>query len=181
MKIFFRGSRMTLIALTCFLAGLESQAAGPETFKVSELTFKRPAKWEWVESRSSMRAAQLNVPGEKDQAAEVVFFYFGPGSGGGTQANVDRWLGQFAEPREKINAKVEERTVGGIKATYVQAEGTYNSGPPLGPKTPLPDHGMLAAIIEGKQGHVFVRMTGPKGLVNGAGGDFKGMVEGALK
>lgn len=156
-------------------------AAGPETFTVSEFTFKRPAQWDWVENRSSMRAAQLKVVGGKNAEAEVVFFFFGQGSGGGTQANVDRWFGQFAEPKDKLQPKTEEATVGGTKVTYVQAEGTFNSGPPLGPKTPMPDYALLGAIIEGKQGHVFVKMTGPKALVKGAVADFKGMVEGALK
>ena len=30
-------------------------------------------------------------------AAVCVFFYFGPGNGGGAQANLQRWVGQFAE------------------------------------------------------------------------------------
>jgi len=155
-------------------------AAGPETFKVSEFNYKRPAKWEWVENRSSMRAAQLKVVDGKAEA-EVVFFYFGEGGGGGTQANVDRWYGQFAEPKDKLNPKSEEKTVGGVKITYVQAEGTYNSGPPLGQKVPMPGFALLGAIVEGKQGSVFVKMTGPKELVKAATADFKGMIEGALK
>src|SRR5256885_2927692 len=80
-------------------------AEGPATFKVSEFTFTRPANWEWMDvSASPMRKAQLKINGkEKDQTAEVVFYYFGEGGGGGTQANVDRWFGQFQEPKDKIN------------------------------------------------------------------------------
>src|SRR6185295_6716628 len=74
-------------------------ADAPATFKVSEFTFKRPAAWKWVVSTSEMRKAQLEiVDTAKNQKADVVFYHFGPGSGGSTQANVDRWLGQFAEP-----------------------------------------------------------------------------------
>ena len=36
-------------------------ADAPTTFKVSEFTFQRPAKWEWVETASPMRKAQLKV------------------------------------------------------------------------------------------------------------------------
>src|SRR3954462_16005476 len=69
-------------------------ADAPKTFKVAEFNFARPAKWEWIDVTSSMRKAQLKVPGtDKNQNAEVVFFYFGEGNGGGTKANVDRWLG----------------------------------------------------------------------------------------
>jgi hypothetical protein len=171
--------RLLLLGATVWLTA-NVTAAGPETFKVSEFNYKRPAKWEWVESRSSMRAAQLKVVDGKAEA-EVVFFYFGEGGGGGTQANVDRWYGQFAEPKDKLNPRSEEKTVGGVKVTYVEAEGTYNSGPPLGQKVPMPGYALLGAIVEGKAGSVFVKMTGPKALVKGAAADFKGMVEGALK
>lgn len=75
-----------------------------------------------------MRKAELRVrDAAKKGKAEVVFFQFGPGGAGGTQANVDRWFGQFQEPRDKIHSKVEEVTVRGHKVTYVQAEGTYQS------------------------------------------------------
>ncbi len=90
---------------------------------------------------------------------------------------MDRWLVQFQEPREKINARVEEATVGKTKITYVQAEGTYSSGMPGGPTTPMTDYALLGAILESEQGNVFVRMTGPKGLVKASVADFKKMIE----
>lgn len=156
-------------------------AAPPATFKVSEFTFTRPVQWEWVETTLPMRQAQLKVTDPKTkESAEVVFFYFGPGSGGGTKANVDRWLGQFQEPKEKINSKVEEVTVANKQVTYVQAEGTYMSGMPGGPKTAQPNSMLLGAIIESDQGNVFVRMTGPKTLVKNSNAEFKKLVESAL-
>jgi len=119
---------------------------------------------------------------EKTKAkADVVFYHFGPGGAGGTQANVDRWLGQFAEPRDKINAKVEDTTVGKHKVSYVSAEGTYKSGMPGGPQTPMPNYALMGAIIESGEGSVFVKMTGPKELTRSATADFKKMVESALK
>src|SRR5690349_18288292 len=178
--------KFSLLKRICFLCPLLGAAAAlaesPATFKVSEFTFSRPASWEWVEVASPMRKAQLKVVGTKTKAsAEVIFFHFGAASGGGTKANVDRWFGQFQEPRDKINAKTEEVTVGKHKITYVQAEGTYKSGMPGGPQTPMPDHALTGAIIEAEQGSVFVRMTGPKALVKESLPDFKKMVEGALK
>lgn len=158
-------------------------ARGEETtFKVGETSFTRPAKWEWVEATSPMRKAQLKVADQKGGAsAEVVFFQFGPGPMGGVKANVDRWLGQFVEPREKINAKTEEVTVGKTKVTYVQAEGTYKSGMPGGAQTPMPDYALAGAIIEAADGNIFVKMTGPKALVKSSAGEFKKMIESGLK
>jgi len=179
MKISFR-----LVAISLLFASLNCLRAAdaPATFKVSELTFTRPAKWEWVESTSQMRKAELKVVDEKTKAkAEIVFYHFGQGPAGGTQANVDRWLGQFSEPRDKINAKTEESTVGKHKVTYVSAEGTYKSGMPGGPQTPMPNYALLGAIIEASEGSVFVKMTGPKELTKFATADFKKMVESALK
>jgi len=174
---------LRIAAFVAFAAfGSTPLLAAPETFKVSEFTFKRPAAWEWVETTSKMRAAQLKVSSsDKKQSGDVIFFYFGAGGGGGVKANVDRWFSQFEEPREKINAKSEEVTVGKTKVTYVTAEGTYKSGQPGGPFTPMKDHMLLGAIVEGGEGSIFVRLTAPKDLGKSATADFKKMIESALK
>src|SRR5947209_4522231 len=118
------GCRVLFLLPYCALS-----AEPPATFKVSEFTFTRPAAWQWVEVTSSMRKAQLRVvSADKKQSADIIFFHFGEGSGGGTQANVDRWFRQFQEPKEKLHAQTEEVTVAGHRLTYVQAEGTYLSG-----------------------------------------------------
>lgn len=155
-------------------------AETPKTFKVGEFTFTRPVAWEWVDVTSAMRKAQLKVnDADKKQSAEVIFFYFGQGNGGGTQANVDRWLSQFQEPKDKINSKVEEATAGKRKVTYVQAEGTYLSGMPGEPKTAQPNSMLLGAILESDQGNVFVRLTGPADLAKASKSEFRKMMEGA--
>ena len=157
-------------------------AAAPESFKVSEFTFKRPANWEWVEVASQMRKAQLKVPDPKGKgSADVIFFHFGPGNGGGTKPNIERWYSQFQESRDKINARSEETTIGKHKVTYVHAEGTYMSGMPGGPQTPMAGSALAGAIIEAEQGNVFIRMTGPKELVKASLPDFKKMVESGLQ
>jgi len=168
-------------ALLCGVSVLRA-AEAPASFKVSEFTFNRPANWEWVESTSPMRKAILKVVDAKTKAAaEVVFYHFGQGNGGGTQANVDRWLGQFVEPRDKISAKVEEVTVGKHKVTYVSGEGTFKGGMPGGPQTPTPEYALLGAIVEASEGSVFIKLTGPKALSKASAEDFRKMVESALK
>jgi hypothetical protein len=165
-----------------FLATALLAAEAPATFKVSEFTFTRPTSWEWVQVTSQMRKAQLKVPDTKATgSADVIFFHFGPGDGGGTKANVERWYGQFKEPRDKIGARSEETTVGKHKVTYVHAEGTYLSGMPGGAQTPVADYALAGAIIEADQGSVFIRMTGPKELVKASLPDFKKMVQSGLQ
>ena len=169
-----------VLFLTSALATVAADAAA--TFKVSEFTFKRPEKWEPVETASPMRKAQLKVStADKKDSAEVVFFHFGPANGGGVQANVDRWFSQFQEPREKLGAKTEETTIAKRKVTFVRAEGTYLSGMPGGARSAQPNSALRGAIIESTEGNVFVKMTGPASLVKSSEDDFKKMIESALK
>lgn len=169
-----------LLSLASVLTAARA-AEGPASFKVSELTFQRPADWEWVATQSMMRKAQLKVPNSNGEAGEVVFFHFGPNNGGGTEANIDRWFRQFEGDRAAIKARTEEAKAGGSKVTYVFAEGTYKSGMPGGPTTPKPGFAMAAAIIEDPAGHVFVRFTGPKALVDKSVAGFREMIGGAKR
>ena len=170
--------RLALLVLS--LAGAASlYAADPATFPVGGLTFKRPADWSWVEVSSPMRKAQLKVPGSKpEDFADIVFFHFGPGGGGGVQANVDRWVKQFPDGQDK--AKIEPQQIGGAKVTLVTTEGTFNSGMPGGPTTPMANYALLGAIIEDKEGDIFVKMTGPAALVKGSRQKFLDFLASAL-
>ena len=93
-------------------------------------------------------------------------YYFGPGQGGSVEANVDRWIGQFLQTDGKPSkeaAKVEKRTVHGLKVTTVDVSGAYTGmGGPRAPQGP-PKHGyrLLGAVVEGPQGSVFIKFTGP--------------------
>src|SRR5688572_20727336 len=109
----FYSQVFTTLFFALGLASMAISAEAPSSFKVGEFNFARPTDWQWVETTSTMRKAHLKVVGaDKKENAEVVFFYFGEGGGGGTQANIDRWLAQFEEPKDKLNSKVEQVTVG---------------------------------------------------------------------
>lgn len=180
---FWRLPRLLLVAFGLVFATGPTHdtfaAEAPTTFKVSSLSFTRPAKWEWVPTQSQMRKAVLKVPQAAGEAGEVIFFHFGEGAAGGTQANIDRWFRQFQEPKDKIKARTEESKVGASKLTYVFAEGTYMSGMPGTPPTPKPGFAMVGAILEDPAGHIFIRYTGPKTLVDSTTADFKKLVESA--
>jgi hypothetical protein len=170
---------MRSLCIACLLPVLAALAAdAPATFKVGDYTFTRPVKWESVQPSSSMRKAQLRVPGDKGQSADVIFFHFGPGGGGGTQANIDRWQGQFTDAHDK-SAKPEK--IGRHNVIYVTSKGTYSGGMPGAPATPLPNYALLGAIIESDGGNIFIKMTGPEKVVSAAEKDFRQMVASALK
>ena len=115
-----------------------------------------------------MRLATYTIQqaaGDTD-AGECGVYYFGPGQGGSVQANLDRWIGQFLQADGKASqsaAKVQNRTVHGLKITTVDVSGAYSGmgGPTAQPGAPKPGYRLLGAIVEGPQGSVFFKFTGP--------------------
>jgi len=155
-------------------------AADPVEFQVANLVFERPDGWAWVPPPSAMRKAQLAPPAiGESPAPEVVFFHFGPDQGGSVQANIQRWVDQFQGGSATANALQREEVFGGVKVTFVTATGTFLSGMPGGPTTPMPGYGLYAAILEGTQGNVFVKMTGPDPAVRAAVPAFESMISAA--
>lgn len=177
MRVFrFSFCAAAVVALAC--SGV--RAADPVEFSVATFQFERPDGWAWVVPDSPMRRAELAAPaGDSDAAPEVTFFYFGADQGGSVDANIQRWVGQFAGGAEATNAMQRIEQYGPTKVTYVTATGTFNSGMPGGPTTPMENYGLLGAILEGTQGNVFVKMTGPDPAVRAAGPAFEAMIESA--
>lgn len=132
----------------------------------STLRFAAPEGWESLPPSSSMRKAQYRLPRAAGDAedAEMVVFYFG-GQGGGVQANIDRWIGQFQKPDGTPagdSAKVSRRTSHNIPLSIVDVSGTYTgSGGPMSPGAPKPGFRMLAAVAEAPDGPWFFKLTGP--------------------
>ncbi len=161
---------------------LMGRAADPATFTVGGLTFKRPDTWKWVSINSQFRKAQLKVPDPFDPAkpgADVVFFDFGAGQGGAIEDNISRWVGQFEQKDgAAVKPVVEAATIKGTKVTRVRVDsGTFSSGMPGGPTTPMENYGLYGAIIESTQGNVFIKMTGPAALVKAAAADFESLIQ----
>jgi len=165
---------MRLFALLFLIISNVLLAADPVDFGVGGFTFNRPLDWKWAVPSSPMRKAQLSIGGLGQNSADVTFFHFGPGQGGGVQANVDRWFGQF----QNAKASQNEVDLGGVRVVFVQASGTFSSGMPGGPTTPLDNYALRGAILQDEaKGDVFVKMTGPVALVESAWTDFEAMVK----
>jgi len=170
-----------------FLAALavdSLRAAFPTSFTEGSSTFKRPPALAWVAvDPAGMRKAQLFAgdPSDPAKRAEIVFFHFGPGVGGGVDANIQRWLGQFTQGEKDPKPIVEKADVKGTKLTRVRAEGTFASGMPGGPTTPQPNSALLGVIIESPNGDVFVKMTGPGDVVKANAQNFEDLVKSALE
>lgn len=177
-----RLARSLGIASVCIAAALPVCAETP-AFQAGGFTFPVPGGWQSVAPASPMRKAELRVPGpegtgDKGQAV-VTVFHFGPGEGGGVQANVDRWFGQFGGDRDAIGAATARETIGTVPVTFVRARGTFQSGMPGGPTTPLENQALLGAILESPAGDVYVKMTGPAPTVESAEPAFAAMIRAA--
>jgi hypothetical protein len=180
MKFYIYTSTCAFLLLTGLVGAQETVKS--VAFKVNAQTFVKPAKWVEQKTSSRMRAAQFGVPGKDGKmAAECIFFYFGPGQGGGAQANLQRWVNQFSK-NPKPKHKVEDAKVGETAVAYLYCEGTFMSGPPFGgAKVAKPNYAMAAAVLGTKPGYVFVKMTGPKEVVDAAMVAFRKMIESGLK
>lgn len=163
-----------LFAINAGAQDTKKDDAAGDTLLAGEFTFKYGKPWERMEVKSSMRAGQLKYDHEGDlQDPEVVFYYFGPGQGGGIKANMDRWIGQF-----EGEAKSEQKTIeqGGRKIHFLEAKGTYlesSGGPFAGKKTARPDYMLLGAILESPEGAVFLKLFGEEKAVEKLKEDFK--------
>ena len=117
--------------------------------------------WVAQQPSSSMRVAQYGLPGPAGEATLGIFF-FGPGQGGGVEANIERWQGQFSqEDGQPAQGRRWTRQVGDIEITGLDISGTFSAGMGMGDTTPQADYRMLGAIAVHRSGTVFFKMTGP--------------------
>ncbi len=144
------------------------------------LAWSRPAGW-GLEPARTMRIATYRIPpvGGDSEPAECAVYYFGPGQGGGVEANLTRWIGQF---QPATSSKRSTRTVNGVNVSLADAAGTYTAhgGAMTQPQGDVTGWRLLGAIAEGPEGTVFFKLTGPEKTVAAAKGPFDGMI-GSLK
>jgi hypothetical protein len=146
-------SRIILCGIVVAALALGDTAGG--------LSWTTPSTWKRAGPKP-MRVATYTVPptaGDKE-GGECAVNYFGQGQGGGIQANVDRWIGQFQQPTAKHSGK---KTIHGLNVTTVDVIGTYMGmgGPMAATHTPKNGYRLLGAIVEGPEGTVFFKFTGP--------------------
>ena len=134
-----------------------------------------PARWT-NRGATQMRLATYDVPAAGGgEAGECAVFYFGPSQGGDVESNFDRWIGQF-ENHGKIARAAE--THGGMAVKRVEVEGTYlaPSGPMMESSGSKRDWMLKGAIVEGPNGNIFFKFTGPKTTLEASAREFDGML-----
>ena len=129
-----------------------------------KFVMQAPKSWKGVDPKSSMIEAEFSIPmadgdnAEKDGRLTIM------AAGGGVEANVTRWQGQFSQPdgtSTKDKTTVEEIEVDGMKAHMVDIKGTYAERTRMtDPPTMQDDYRMLAAIIETGGREYFIKFYG---------------------
>ena len=160
--------------------GVAGPPAGGSPTSAAGLVWTLPAGWT-VEAARSMRVATYAIPAVPGDAegAECAVFYFGAGQGGGVDANLQRWIGQF---QPATRSKRSAKKVNGVQVSLADAAGTYTAhgGSMSRSQGDKPGWRLLGAIAEGPQGAVFFKLAGPAKTVAAASRSFDALV-GSLK
>ena len=177
------GSRFSFLwaaILVCTITGLAvgaDDAPKTKAVEIDSFTLNLPESWKQTDVTSQFRKAQFEIPAVEDdpEPAELVVYYFGPQGGGGVEANVQRWVGQFDPDGREVKATTGESEQG--KYVVVDVTGTYNKpiGPPIRQQTkPMPGARMLGVILHvAKGGNYFFKLTGPEKTVAQAADAFR--------
>ena len=132
------------------------------------LKFSAPAGWTEEKPSSASRVTQYKLPKVSDDSedASAVLYFFGQGQGGGTAANIERWVNQMQQTdasASKDKAKEDTQTVNGLKVTMVDVSGTYTAemAPGSGTFHNNSNYRLRAAVIETPKGSYYLKVVGP--------------------
>lgn len=155
-------------------------AGGPKPNAVKPVPFEweTPAGWTEVAPASALRFAQLDLPGKWPDGGAVSCAFFGA-IGGGKQANIDRWIGQFTMKdgsSAKDKAKITESKTGDLTVTRIELVGAFADGMQRPPRQA--DDGMLlGAIIESAGGEsLYIKLAGPRSAIEPEAAKFDAML-----
>ena len=135
---------------------------------LAALAFDVPPGWTTAPTSSSMRVADFTLPRAAADAedATATLYFFG-GTGGSIQANLDRWIGQIAQPDGTPSSAVARSTklasTSGLSITHVDLTGTYVAEvtPGSAERHNKPGFRLRAAVVETPDGPYFVKVVGP--------------------
>ncbi len=149
-------------------------AAPPASDEPAALTWTVPAAWKTASNPSTMRLATYRIPRAEGDTADPELSVVR--AGGGVEANIDRWLGQFDEAGKDTRTV---KTIHGMPITIVEVHGTFLGGGMMGSAaSPHPGWALLAAIVETPGSPYFFKMTGPAKSVTAAHPAFDALIAG---
>lgn len=180
-----RLNKLTVLAIALLVAvPVLSGAENTKKVVAKDITLNVPANWKQSPASNNLRTAQFALPavdGDKDDA-ELVVYFFG-GAGGGVNANLERWSGQFQPGGKKQKIYKGQSKQG--EYYLLDITGVYNKpiGPPINRQTnPTPGYQMLAVVLMVKdKGNYFLKLTGPQKTVSAASKAIRVAIDADLK
>jgi hypothetical protein len=146
------------------VAWAQEKADKGKTIELGDFKVTAPAEWKQQQPKSQILSHEFSAPaaeGDKTDGRLTVMQ-----AGGGIQANIDRWYGQFTQPDggdTKERAKVQKRVIAGQDVHVVDISGTYkDQAGPFAPAVDKPKYRMLAAIVATEKGNFFLKFYGPE-------------------
>lgn len=143
-----------------------------------KVSLEAPKDWVRKQPRTKIVEHEFAVPAVKGDTTDGRFTVMA--AGGGVEANIERWVGQFSaeDGAAKDRVKVQKLKVGGQEVHYVDIAGTFkDSAGPFAPATARPNYRLLGAIIvTDKLGMHFLKLTGPKETVGAQEKAFQDML-----
>lgn len=140
--------------------GASSETARTEPYEVSVGGFKFlvPADWQQQPPQSDVLLGEFTIPGEGGPARLTL-----SSAGGGTEANLERWRGQFSRGPNDAEPRQSEITFAGQKGTLIELSGTYTDM--FSARNPGKNWRMLGVAAPIGPINFFVKLTGPQATV----------------
>lgn len=135
-----------------------SVSTEPQERRFGGIRFTVPAGWAEKPLKSDMLLAEYELAGEA-----------GPGrltlstAGGGMEANIARWRGQFSPGAGDPVPAESTLTVDGHEAAMIELSGNFQDG--FGGGGVKPGWAMLGVVLPLEQANFFCKLTGPRATI----------------
>jgi hypothetical protein len=152
--------------------GVFGQGQGEETMQ--SIVWTVPSNWRSVPNPNGMRLATYHVPAAAGAADEAELSVVR--AGGSPEANIERWVGQFAD---RGSDKRAQRKVNGLMISTLEISGTFNAGGMTtsdAPANPRKGWMLAGAVVETDEGLYFFKLTGPSASIKAARRDFDALL-----
>jgi hypothetical protein len=149
---------------------------GPFDKRFDGVTLSVPAGWKEVgpaPGQTGFIDARFLIPAGDDEVELTCSVI-----GGGIEANIDRWIGQFEPPPGEPQPRPEPISAGGVEGTWIDLRGTFHAGS-SGRPGPHPDWRMLGAAIPLGERDLYLKLNGPQEAVAQVHDEFRRFVRSA--
>jgi hypothetical protein len=134
-------------------------AIGAGSDEAPAITWKVPESWQTAPNPNPMRVATYRPSPQTEVSVAR--------AGGSTEANIERWIGQFDDASHEVRT---EKTVRGLAVRIVEVSGTYaGGGMAPGTSESHPGWTLVGAVVETPDSpHYFFKLLGPTEQVRAA-------------